>query len=102
MFMLICFACILRTLAHVHEDRMALIIAAVVLYVAMLAITFAVNVPLNDQLEAAGTPDRIPDLAAVREHFETTWVRWNIVRTLTCTVALACLSWALVLSGRRA
>jgi uncharacterized membrane protein len=87
---------------HLRADNragLAWIIAAVVLYVAMLAITFAVNVPLNDQLEAAGAPDRVPGLAAVREHFETAWVRWNIARALISAAALACLAWALVLSG---
>ncbi len=76
------------------------IVAALVLYVAALIITATVNVPLNDQLVAAGEPDRIPDLAAVRERFEATWVRWHLVRTLAATAALGCLTWALVLYGR--
>ena len=66
----------------------------------MLVITFAVNVPLNDRLEAAGDPARIPDLHAVREQFEAAWVRWNVVRTVACTLAFGCLAWALVLHGR--
>jgi len=49
---------------------------------------------------AAGDPDRITDLAAVRERFEATWVRWNIARAVASTAALGCLSWALVLYGR--
>ncbi|MFI9228893.1 DUF1772 domain-containing protein [Streptomyces rimosus] len=60
--------------------------AALVLYVAMLAITFTVNVPLNNTLDAAHT-----QLPALRAHFEGKWVRWNLVRTLTTTAALACL-----------
>ena len=76
------------------------IIAAFVLYVLVLAITFAVNVPLNDQLEAAGPVDRIADLAGVRARFETTWVRWNIVRAVLNAGAFGCLGWALVLHGR--
>jgi uncharacterized membrane protein len=39
-------------------------------------------------------------LAAVREQFEAAWVRWNVVRTVACTLAFGCLSWALVLHGR--
>ncbi len=69
-------------------------------YGVALAITFAVNIPLNNQIQAAGTPDRIADLAAVRATFEASWVRWNIVRALTSTAAFACLTWALVLHGR--
>ena len=61
---------------------------------------FTVNVPLNNQLNAAGAPDRIADLAAVRERFEATWVRWNVVRTVASTAAFGCLTWALVLHGR--
>jgi uncharacterized membrane protein len=75
-------------------------VAALVLYVVVLAITFAVNVPLNNELDAAGDPDRVADLAAVRERFEATWVRWNIVRTVASTASFGCLLWALVLHGR--
>jgi uncharacterized membrane protein len=32
----------------------------------------------------------------VRERFdEATWARWNVVRALASTAALACLAWAL-------
>ncbi len=75
-------------------------VAALVLYGTVLAITFVVNVPLNNQLDAAGAPDRIADPAAVRERFEATWVRWNVVRTVAATAAFGCLTWALVLYGR--
>ncbi len=76
------------------------IAVAFVLYVVALIVTIGFNVPLNDQLAAAGEPDRIADLAAVREQFEASWVRWNIVRAVTSTVAFGCLTWALVLYGR--
>jgi uncharacterized membrane protein len=55
----------------------------------------------NDGLKAAGDPDRIPDLAAVRERFnEAKWNHWNHVRALMTTAAFGCLAWALVLNGR--
>jgi uncharacterized membrane protein len=76
------------------------IVAALTLYVGTLVITFFVNIPLNDQLAAAGEPDRIADLRAVRQRFEGRWVRWNVVRALTSTAAFGCLAWALVLHGR--
>jgi uncharacterized membrane protein len=76
------------------------IAAGLVLYGVALAITFAVNIPLNNRIQAAGAPDRIADLTAVRGAFEASWVRWNIVRALTSTAAFACLTWALVLHGR--
>ena len=79
----------------------ALGVAALVLYALVVVLTLAVNVPLNDGLKAAGDPDRIADLAAVRERFnEARWVRWNLVRAIASTVAFGCLSWALVLYGR--
>ena len=76
------------------------IVAGLVLYAATLAVTFGVNIPLNNALDAAGDPDEIADPAAVRERFEVRWVRWNVVRAVTSTAAFGCLAWALVLHGR--
>jgi uncharacterized membrane protein len=82
------------------RDALPWIAAAVLLYGVVLVVTFRFNIPLNDTLVAAGEPDRIADLAAVRERFEATWVRWNIARAVASTAALGCLTWALVLHGR--
>jgi uncharacterized membrane protein len=77
------------------------IAVAFALYLVVFVITIAVNVPLNDALKAAGAPDRITDLAAVREQFnEAKWVAWNLVRTAASTAAFGCLTWALVQYGR--
>jgi uncharacterized membrane protein len=74
---------------------------AFVLYLAVVVATLAVNVPLNDALKAAGDPNRIADLAAVRERFnEARWIRWNLARAVATTAAFGCLAWALVLYGR--
>lgn len=69
-------------------------IAATVLAVGTLVITFAGNIPLNDAIEAAGPVDRIKDLAAVRADFESLWVKLNIARTLTSAGALGALAMA--------
>jgi uncharacterized membrane protein len=70
-------------------------------YLATVVITMAVHLPLNDGLMAAGDPDRIADLAAVRDAFqETRWVAWNTVRAVATLAAFGCLTWALVLHGR--
>jgi uncharacterized membrane protein len=93
----------LAAVLHLGKDGRPVlpwIVAALVLYVVTLAITFAVNIPLNNEIQAAGAPDRIADLAAVRGRFEATWVRWNLVRTVTSVTAFACLTWALLLHGR--
>jgi uncharacterized membrane protein len=59
-------------------------IAGLVCALGAVAVTAMGNVPLNDALAAGGS----------RADFETAWVRWNVVRTLTSTAALGCLAWA--------
>ncbi|MFE9808092.1 DUF1772 domain-containing protein [Streptomyces sp. NPDC005548] len=76
------------------------VFAALAAYALVLVVTVAVNVPLNDALATAGAPARIADPAAVRGHFEDTWVAWNVVRAVLSTVALACLTRALYLLRR--
>jgi uncharacterized membrane protein len=85
-----------------HDARPVLpwLVAGLVLYAAVFAITMALNVPLNNALDGAGDPDRITDLAAVRERFEGAWVRWNTIRAFVNVAAFGCLTWALVLYGR--
>jgi uncharacterized membrane protein len=95
-------ALLLTMLAAVLEWRAgtrsaALWIAvAIVLYVAALLVTFAINVPLNDQLEAAGGPAKIADPSAARAAFETSWVRWNAVRAVLHTASFVTLVYALI------
>ena len=95
-------ALLLTVLAAVVEWRAgtrsaALWIAvAVVLYVATLLVTFAVNVPLNNQLNDAGDPARITDFAGVRAAFEASWVRWNVVRAVLSTASFVTLVYALI------
>ena len=64
-------------------------------------VTMALNVPLNDELAAAGDPARIADLAKVRDDFLGPWVVGNIVRTLAITGSFVALVGALVAGGRR-
>ncbi|WP_205857280.1 DUF1772 domain-containing protein [Phytoactinopolyspora endophytica] len=89
---------------HLREDGRSVLpwaLVATVLYLIVFIITMAVNVPLNDEIKAAGDPDQIADLAAVRERFnEARWIGWNIVRTVLATTAFGLLTWALVLYGR--
>jgi uncharacterized membrane protein len=90
--------------AHLRGDARSIlpwILTATVLYLAAVVITMAINVPLNDAIKAAGNPDQITNLAAVRANFhETRWIAWNLVRTVATTIAFGCLAWALVLNGR--
>lgn len=90
----------LALVSHLPKDgRQALpwIIAGVVLYVVVLAVTAGANIPLNNELEKLG---QAGDVAAARQHFEKAWVAWNIVRTVANIAAFGCLAWALVLHGR--
>ncbi|WP_327411617.1 DUF1772 domain-containing protein [Streptomyces sp. NBC_01233] len=68
-------------------------------YLVVLVITFAVNIPLNNELADGGVVAQMTDFTVV-ERFKSTWVATNIVRTLSCTTALAALARALVLHGR--
>jgi uncharacterized membrane protein len=89
------------TATSIGRDTLPWVAAALVLYLAAVVITAAVNVPLNDAIKAAGDPDRIQDLAAVREHFhEARWVAWNLVRVVLSSGAFVSLAWALVVYGR--
>lgn len=73
---------------------------ALVGYLVALAVTFAVNVPLTEQLRATGA-DSGADLAAARAELdEAMWTMWNTVRAVASTIAFVCLAWALVLRGR--
>ncbi|MEO3807710.1 anthrone oxygenase family protein [Sphaerisporangium sp. B11E5] len=74
------------------------LIAALVLYVGSFIVTIAGNVPLNNRLDQAGDPDRVPDLGAVRRAFEPRWVTLNLVRTIGHTLAFACAAYALALA----
>ncbi|WP_018352648.1 DUF1772 domain-containing protein [Longispora albida] len=69
-------------------------IAGLVLAIAKLVITGAVNVPLNNVLAAAS---REGDVGAVRARFEARWVRFNNLRTLAALGSFACLAWALAI-----
>jgi uncharacterized membrane protein len=80
-----------------RDERMLWwIVAGAVLYGVTLVITVAFNIPLNNQIAAAGDPDRVSDLRAVREAFEDPWVRWNLIRAVAGTAALAVLVAGLV------
>ncbi|TDD73455.1 DUF1772 domain-containing protein [Actinomadura darangshiensis] len=81
------------------RDALPWIIAGLALYLVTFIITFAANIPLNEQLDRAGDPAQIKDLAAVRADFESKWIAWHLVRTVANIAAFGCLAWALVIHG---
>lgn len=86
-------------LGREHRSTLIWIGLALVLNVIAFAVTSGLNVPLNDQLAAAGDPASIADPAAVRADFESAWVRWNIVRGVFHTLAFLVLCGALLVAG---
>jgi uncharacterized membrane protein len=62
-------------------DRSPWAIAGAALAVVTLLVTVVFNIPLNNALAAGGE----------RDAFETPWVLWNVVRTITGTAGLVCL-----------
>jgi uncharacterized membrane protein len=66
-----------------------------VLYLSVIVITGAINVPLNNDLAKTSATDPAAALAAARTHFQSAWVRWNTVRTLASIAAFGCLVGAL-------
>ena len=75
-------------------------VAALVLYAIVFAVTVGINMPLNNELDRAGDPARIADLAHVRDQFEAPWVAANLVRAVLSTATVAALARALLLQGR--
>ena len=73
--------------AIVVADNRLWIVAAAVLYFAVVVVTGSRNIPLNNALNAAGDADP----TATRRAFETPWMRWNLVRTWLSVAAFACL-----------
>jgi uncharacterized membrane protein len=90
-------------LLHLADDERSVLpwtAAAFVLYLIVVVSTVAVNVPRNDELKAAGRPDDIADLGAVRRRFdERRWARWNAGRAVLSLAAFGCLLTALVEFG---
>lgn len=94
---------VLSAVLHLGDDFSSVVpwlVAAAILYLAVVVLTVAVNVPLNDAIKAAGVPDDV-DVGQVRSDFnEARWVRSNLVRAVLTLATFLCLAWALVEHGR--
>ena len=89
------------TVAHRGHPAFGWVAVALGLFVVAVAVTVAVNVPLNDAIKAAGDPNQIGNLGLVRQRFhETRWASWNVLRVALTMASFGCLLWALVLHGR--
>ena len=73
-------------------DRMLLIGAAAVYLLGVQFPTIAINVPLNNRLQALDLDDLdAAGLRAEREAFEGRWNRWNAIRTVFACVSVIAL-----------
>ena len=70
------------------------------LNIVSLAITSVINVPLNDKLATAAGSTSTADLASLRAQFESSWLRWNMIRALANTAATGVLGWTLAMPVR--
>jgi uncharacterized membrane protein len=85
---------LLAAAASWDEDPFWWVVGALAAYAVTFVVTMVVNVPRNDALKAAPAD---ADPSAVRVAFdEQRWVRWNLLRVVTCLVALALLCVALL------
>ncbi|MFC4124347.1 anthrone oxygenase family protein [Nocardia rhizosphaerae] len=87
------------SLGRDHRTTLVWLAIALALNVIAFAVTGALNVPLNNALDAAGDPAAIVDTAVVRADYEAAWVRWNILRAVLHTAAFLVLCGALVAAG---
>lgn len=85
-------------LGAVRGAALGWLLTALVLHVAVLVITMAVNVPMNNRLQAVAL-DRPVDLAEARQRFQARWVRWNAVRTIAAVAAFIALAVGLIAAG---
>ena len=88
-------------LLSLRRPEFGWVAAAVALQVIVMVVTMTVNVPLNDAIKAAGPPDAIENLAAVRAAFHAgTWQAWNLLRVALSVASFVLLAWALFVQGR--
>jgi len=79
---------------HLRSSALPWIIAGAVFLLALIVITAAFNIPLNNALDSGRG-----GYAELRAAFEATWVRWNVLRAVVSTAGFACLV-AAVLTNR--
>ena len=85
---------------HLSDGATALwLAAALVGIITATAITVAVNLPLNRELQRAAPG--FPEAGDLRRRFESRWRRWNVVRTVAAVGALVALGIALLDAGHQ-
>lgn len=75
-------------------EAYAQVMAGFVLYVAVIVVTRAFNIRLNNELARAGSPGAMVNAHGARKGFEAPWIRWNNVRMILSVASFANLVWA--------
>lgn len=89
---------IVAAISNRSQPAFRWIIIALIFYCVVVGITLSIHVLLNDALKFAEDVNHVPNLAQVRRQFyETTWAKWNLIRTGASLGAFTFLAWALTL-----
>jgi uncharacterized membrane protein len=85
---LLCVAALVVALVRWGEPGSLLAVLGGLLYIAgSIGVTMLCNVPLNNALARVAEPDALG--TAVWKAYLRDWTRWNHVRTIACTLAMA-------------
>jgi uncharacterized membrane protein len=89
-------------LLSLDETRAAVVffLAAAAYVVGVLGPTMAVNVPMNEALDAVDVPTDATEAARVWSDYSGRWTRWNTLRALFNTISLLLVGLALFFWGR--
>ena len=81
-------ATVIGVFALSGADRLLIIVAALLYLLGVQVPTFAINVPLNNQIQKLD-PDSMNETTRrrAREVFEPRWNKWNAIRTVSASVA---------------
>jgi uncharacterized membrane protein len=91
---LLCVAALVVALVRWGEPGSLLSVLGGVLYIAgSIGVTMLCNVPLNNTLARVTEPDALG--TATWNAYLRDWTRWNHVRTIACTLAMALFLFAL-------
>jgi uncharacterized membrane protein len=88
----------------IHGQKTAGIIfllAAAIYVLGAFVPTVAVNIPMNDDLDAAQVPTSAQEAALLWSDYSSRWTRWNHLRAVTSSVSLLITSLGIFVWGRQ-
>lgn len=83
---------VLGILRFEGATRTLVMVAAVVYFLGLQMPTFAINIPMNNRIQAVDVETAgAGALRSARDAFEARWNRWNVIRTALAVLASALL-----------